>query len=304
MEVKYETGKKDMEIERQQNLIARHQMQRILWIGGIVLCAVILALLWNMLRLRTRRNLALTERAAALSERNGALAEMNATKDKFFSIISHDLKNPAEAQRDALQLLVKNARLWDVDTLTDYYDELLKSADGQVELLYNLLGWAQIQTGRMTYTPEALLLSGLLPDIALIRKIAENKGVSLITDIPDDALVTGDSNMLAVVVRNLLTNAVKYTASGGTVTLAATAAADGKYSVSVTDTGIGMSREQTGKLFQLDSAHSRNGTAGEQGSGLGLIVCREMLAKHGTTLYVESEAGKGSRFWFELRIEN
>jgi signal transduction histidine kinase len=319
MEVKYETEKKDMEIERQQNLIARHHIQRILWIGGIALCAVILALLWYMLRLRTRRN--------------HALSEMNATKDKFVSIISHDLKNPAVSQRDALRLLVRNARLWNADTLTDYYTGLLKSAEGQVELIYSLLDWARLQTGRMTCTPDTFPLAELLPDLPLIRKMAESKGITLHINLPGDALITGDSNMLATVVRNLLTNAVKYTASGGVVTLeiiengelrmengAVNSTASGKgsailnsqlstlnsekrYTVSVSDTGIGMSREQTGKLFHIDIAHSRKGTAGEEGSGLGLIVCREMLAKHGAMLHVESEEGKGSRFWFEVGNE-
>jgi signal transduction histidine kinase len=130
--------------------------------------------------------------------------------------------------------------------------------------------------------------------------------------MPDAALITGDADILTTVVRNLLTNAVKFTNAGGTVTLdvsprdcrdVAGNVSTGGYIVSVSDTGVGMSREQIGKLFIIDSAHSRKGTSGEQGSGLGLIVCREMLAKHGTTLHVESEEGKGSRFWFEVKNE-
>jgi len=248
--------------------------------------------LWNMLRLRNRRNRALTER-------NDALAEMNATKDKFFSIISHDLKNPAISLRDALKLLVKNARLWNVDTLADYYNELLKSSEGQVGLIYNLLGWAQIQTGRMAFTPATFFLSALIPDIALVRKMAETKGVALNVSIPTDALVTGDSNMLATVVRNLLTNAIKFTPSGGTVTLDVSDSVAG-YTITVSDTGVGMSQTQIDALFRIDSAHSRQGTSGEQGSGLGLIICKEFLGKHGSDLHVVSEEGNGSRFRFTL----
>ena len=305
MEVKYETEKKELEIERQQHIISRRNFQNVLLTSGVTLCIVFLALLWYMLRLRTRSNKALTER-------NETLAEMNLTKDKFFNIISHDLKNPAEAQRDALQLLVKNARLWDIDTLTDYYSELLKSADGQVELLYNLLNWAQIQTGRMTYTPETFLLSALLPDISLIKKMAQNKGISFTTSIPNDALVTGDKKMVAVIVRNLLTNAVKFTSTSGEVSLTITPSLttspplsndpsnNRTYTVSVSDTGIGMNQEQINNLFCIDSPHSRIGTADEQGSGLGLIVCKEFLEKHGSELHVESEQGRGSRFWFTI----
>jgi len=294
MEAKYETAKKELEIVQQQAIISKHIMQRTLLAGSIAVCVVFLALLWYMLRLRTRRN--------------HTLAEMNATKDKFFSIISHDLKNPAVTQRDAIQLLVKNDRLWDADTLTDYYAGLLKSADGQVELLYNLLNWAKIQTGRMTYSPTSFSLSACLrSDISLIRNMSENKGINFNVTIPENALVTGDSNMLVTVVRNLLTNAVKFTASGGTIRLDILSCRDAvrhdsaaSCTIAVSDTGVGMNEEQMRNLFSLDNVHSGHGTAGEQGSGLGLIVCKELLEKHGTTLHVESEEGKGSKFWFDI----
>jgi len=285
MAAKYETEKKELEIERQKQVIARQNLQRWLLTLGVAVSIIFLALLWYMLRLRNRRN--------------SALADMNATKDKFFSIISHDLKNPAIAQRDAIQMLVKNARLWDANTLTGYYNELLKSADEEVELIYNLLGWAQVQTGRMSYTPETILLSDILPNISLIRKAAEKKGVTLDVQIPKDALITCDSNMLATVIRNLLNNAVKFTAKGGSVALEISNCSS-TYIVSVSDTGVGMNKEQLQNLFCLDNLHSRRGTAGETGSGLGLIVCKELLEKHGSKLNVESEEGKGSRFWFEV----
>ena len=243
---------------------------------------------------------------------------MNATKDKFFSIISHDMRNPVVAQRDALQMLVQNSNSWDADTLTAYYRELLKSADGQVELIYNLLGWAQLQTGRITYNPATFNLAHRLrSDINLIRNMAEKKGVAFTVSIPDNADITGDAAMLSIIVRNLLTNAVKFTAASpdpsrsgetGTVTLDVTPVYGDNpinitgYTVTVSDTGIGMNAEQIDKLFRLDGARSRKGTAGEQGSGLGLIVCRELLEKHGSELRVESEAGKGSTFSFQLKV--
>jgi len=291
MEVKYETEKKQFEIERQQRIIAHQNLQRWLLAGGIAVCVVFLILLWYMLQLRTRRN--------------HLLAEMNVTKDKFFSIISHDLKNPAIAQRDALQLLIKNAHLWDIDSLTEYYHELLKSAESQVELLYNLLNWAQIQTGRMAFTPIVFHLPvRLRSDISLIRKMAENKGIALNVDMPEDALVTGDSNMIVTVIRNLLTNAVKFTNNGGTVTLEISQSHN-KYTVSVIDTGIGMNEEYIRNLLgetQLGASqrHFRRGTANEQSSGLGIIVCKELLEKHGSILHIESKEGAGSRFWFEI----
>jgi signal transduction histidine kinase len=292
LKIQYDTEKKEHEIARQRNIIDRQNMQHGVLAGSVAVCALILVLLWYVLRLRTRRNLALTER-------NGTLAEMNATKDKFFSIIAHDLKNPAVAQRDALRTLVRNASLWDTHTLTGYCNELLKSAEGQVVLILDLLGWSRLQTGRMTCMPRPFYLAARLrADIALIRNTAVKKGVTFIDRIPDDAHVTADSNMISTIVRNLLANAVKFTPSGGTVTLSAEPAADGKCTVTVSDTGAGMSREQLHHLFSIDRPHFNEETADEQGTGLGLIVCREMLEKHGSTLHVESEEGKGSRFRF------
>ncbi|MDR2585775.1 MAG: tetratricopeptide repeat-containing sensor histidine kinase [Prevotellaceae bacterium] len=281
MQTKYETQKKELEIERQKIVIGRQNMQRRLLVGGITISLVVLILLWYMLRLRTRRNI--------------ALAQMNATKDKFFSIISHDLRNPAIAQREAIQLLVKNGSSWNIDTLTEYYAGLLHSADGQVELLFNLLNWAQIQTGRMSFIPTSFnLLTKLQPDLSLILNMSQKKGIDFTISLPNDILITGDSNMLSTVVRNLLTNAVKFTPSGGHISISVDPTGKGKYTIAVTDSGIGMN------LQQMESLHRREGTDNEQGSGLGLNVCKELLEKHGSALHIESQEGKGSRFWFEI----
>jgi signal transduction histidine kinase len=311
MEAKYETAKKDLEIENQKQVIRTHTLQRSLLIGGVAVSVVFVALLWLMLRLHNRRNQALTER-------NDLLAEMNTTKDKFFSIISNDLKNPATAQRDALRLLAEYAPTWSAERLSDYHKELLKSAEGQVDLIYNLLGWSQVQTGRITCSPRLFPVSSLADNLTLIRGLAEKKGVAFITRIPDgDATIVADSDILSAVVRNLLTNAVKYTHAGGTVTLEIQAPSNSPkgggnpppseglgeaslFTFSVTDTGIGMNAEQLNSLFRIDKSGSRRGTAGEQGTGLGLVVCKELLDKHGSALHVESEEGKGSRFWFTV----
>ena len=299
METAYETAKKDLEIEKQQNIISKQKMQRNILMGCTVFSGVILLLLWFLLRLRRRRN-------SALQEKTEILTEMNATKNKFFSLISHDLKNPAISLRDALQILLINAHSWDVDALNKYYNELLKSAENHVEFIYGLLSWAQIQTGRISFTPVPFFLPKLLPAISMIRKMAENKGIILNISIPEEAVVSCDVNMLLTVVRNLLTNAVKFTPTGGTVKLDVAPCRDAinrvstKYTISISDTGIGMSQQQIAKLFHLDSLHSQKGTNGEEGSGLGLIICKEFLEKHNSALHIESEVGKGSRVWFEI----
>ncbi|MDR2971176.1 MAG: hypothetical protein LBU83_04520, partial [Bacteroidales bacterium] len=152
MAAKYETEKKQLEIERQKTIIEKQNLQRGIFIGGIAICVAILALLFFLLRLRIRHNKTLTEKTEIL-------AEINATKDKFFSIISHDLRSPAIAQREAIQLLCNKAQQWDKATLLDYSQNMLQSADSQVELLNNLLSWAQLQSGRMDCVPLPANLS-------------------------------------------------------------------------------------------------------------------------------------------------
>ena len=265
----------------------REKIRKTQLITGLSVCVIIFSLLWYLLRMRKRRN--------------RFLAEMNTTKDKFFSIISHDLKNPAVAQQDAIRKLLEKAELLNNDELTQSCRNLLKSADEEVKLLYSLLTWAQIQTQGITYTPITFdLPKQLQNDIALIRKMAESKNIILKVHSPDHVLVTGDINILLTVIRNLLTNAVKFTPVGGEVSLAIETTYNGKHTITVSDTGIGMTPEEKNNLFRIDHSLSRKGTLGEQGTGLGLIVCNNMLKKHGSTLFVESEEGKGSKFWFEI----
>jgi len=288
-QVKFDIQQKEIEIVHQQAEISRHKSSRIIFIISLSLSALVFVLLWRMLRLRNKRN--------------RILSEMNATKDKFFSIISHDLKNPAIAQRDALQQLISYSKEWDAKLLSQYYNELLKSADGQVELLYNLLNWAQVQTGRMPYNPILFdLVAALHSDVVLIKNMSKQKGIVADIHMPETAIVTGDSNMITTVVRNLLTNAVKFTSSNGIISLNVEPlpSANSGFTITVSDIGIGMSDEQLQTLFDLDQQRSRKGTGGESGSGLGLIVCKELVEKHGSTLHVESEENKGSRFWFVL----
>ena len=286
MSVKYETAEKQLEIERQQTEIEQHKARQIIYIGGITVAGLLLSLLVYIVVMRNRRN--------------RELAEMNAIKDKFFSIISHDLKNPAVAQRDGLQVLAEHADKLDANALSDYCRKLLKSANGLVDLLKNLLTWAQIQTGREIYLPLPFdLVAALQRDMDIIKSMAERKNITFEAQLPLTAIITGDENMLVTIIRNLLTNAVKFTSAGGNVSLQINENS-GKYIVSVSDTGVGMTPEQMQNLFRIDHQRSMRGTAEETGTGLGLIVCRDMLHKHGSALNVESEKEKGSRFWFEV----
>jgi signal transduction histidine kinase len=286
MQVKYDVQQKEQEIIVQQTEIKRGKTLRSVFIGGLIGTGLLVALLTYIIVLRNKRN--------------RELAEMNNTKDQFFGIISHDLKNPAISQRDALQILLDDSAQWDINSLTKYYRSLLKSANNQVILLYNLLNWAQVHTGRMAFNPIAFdFYAAFESDIALLKNTAEQKEINFTITIPENTIITGDNNMITIVVRNLLTNAMKFTHSGGTVSLDISPAS-AAHRISVSDTGIGISAEQMQNMFRMDKKRSRLGTAGEQGSGLGLIVCKELVEKHGSALHIESEEGKGSRFWFDI----
>jgi signal transduction histidine kinase len=290
MAAKYETEKKQLEIENQHNIIQRQNLQRLVFLGCIAICMIFLFTLWYMIK--------------RLSRSNSVLAEANAVKDKFFSIISHDLKNPAIAQRDAIQLLKKNGLKWEEEVLSLYYDELFLSAERNVELIYNLLNWAQMQTGRIVYMPTTFdIVASIKAEIAFVEEMAKNKEIALFLIMPEETLVTADRYMVATVIRNLLINAVKFTHKGGSITVEISNINRKSLKlkrISITDTGIGMSEEQLRDIFRLDKTHSSLGTANETGSGLGLITCKELLDKCDSILHIESEKGKGSKFWFDL----
>ena len=176
-----------------------------------------------------------------------------------------------------------------------------KSATGLYSLLENLLEWSQLQRGFIFYTPELILLKPkVLIVTALVKESAIKKEIDLSYNIPEDLMVFADENMLGGILRNLTSNAVKFTPKGGKVTITAKSMPDGRVEISVKDTGIGMTREMVENLFQIEINTSRKGTDSEPSSGLGLILCKDFVEKHGGKLWVESEEGKGSMFYFNI----
>ena len=289
--IRYEREKSgaEMELLQRRNEAVEANRRLILWsaiiIGSILIILLVLAI--RLIRLQRRRN--------------RELREMNATKDKFFSIISHDLKNPALAQRNALQALVDHAAELDAESLSRYYEMLLKAADSQVELLYNLLDWARVQTGRIPYCPAAFPVDTVIFDeINLVRMLIESKEIDLSTDIPEGLCAYADRNMTATVLRNLLTNAIKFTHPQGRIQI--TARREGEsLIVSVTDNGVGMSAEKLRHLFEPGHEQSTRGTRGETGSGLGLTVCKHFVERNGGRLTARSEESQGTTFTFTLK---
>jgi PAS domain S-box-containing protein len=235
----------------------------------------------------------------ALRESEHQLKEVNAAKDKFFSIIAHDLKNPFNALLGSAQTLHENTDNFDKDDIKNLGNIIYKSSKNAYNLIENLLEWAKSQLGRIDFQPHDVNLRDIAYEsIQAVANQAQNKNVVLINDI-ESIPVYADPNLLKTILRNLLSNAIKYTDGRGNVTIRSKLA-DKSVEISVADTGVGMLPEIREKLFQIDTKYSTPGTAKETGTGLGLILCKEFVEKHGGKIWVESEVGKGTTFTFTL----
>ncbi len=243
-----------------------------------------------------RRNRAETE----LRTLNTQLQESNASKDKFFSIIAHDLRGPFSGFLDITRLMVVNLDTWTPEKVTRMIHQIKDIGENLYALLENLLTWARFQQNAIAYYPENTELHSVVRrNMKLLHSNAEHKQISFKNLVKNQLSVYADGNMLDTVVRNLLSNALKFTEPGGTIQVSATSE-EGQISVSVADTGIGIRERDLPKLFQIDTKFQRFGTADEPGTGLGLVLCKEFIERNGGVLWVQSEVGKGTTFTFSL----
>jgi len=235
-----------------------------------------------------------------LIEREQQLRELNATKDKFFSIIGHDLRSPFNSIIGFSELINKEAKGLDISEIENYAGIISSSAGQTLKLLNNLLEWARIQQGRIVFEPEQLVLNELTKEVLeFAADSAGKKSISLINSVKPGISVNADKNMLKTILRNLVSNAIKFTHTGGKVEVSAESK-EKEIQVSVSDTGVGIKQENIKELFRIDSEFSTQGTNNEKGTGLGLILCKEFVEKHGGKIGVESKEGKGSTFNFSL----
>ena len=245
----------------------------------------------------------ITERKSAerkLYEQNMELRRVNAEKDKFFSIIAHDLRSPFNAIVGLSDILVGQIKEKDYDGIEEYADIIMKSSHKAMDLLKNLMEWTQSQTGRMKYNPAPFDLALSINQVELLfSEIARRKLITIQKFLPSNIPVNADQSMISTVLRNLISNAIKFTGHGGTITISVFPDPDG-LKVSVRDSGVGMSNERVKTIFQLDESYSTPGTENETGSGLGLILSKDLIDKHGGKLWVESKIGEGSIFSFSI----
>ncbi len=235
-----------------------------------------------------------------LMRQKDELNELNAMKDTFFSILAHDLKNPFSSLYSLSSLVVQNfEQMEDEEKLT-----ALKKIGDSTKLIYNLLDnlltWSQSQRGDIDYLPEKFLLSNLIrTNINLHRVTAENKGIRITSGVSGEVFAYGDREMISTVLRNLVNNAVKYSYKGGEVEV--NVADKGDFlEVTVSDQGVGMSREDAGKIFRIDAKYKSLGTLGEKGTGLGLILCKDFVEANKGRIWCESAEGSGTKFHFTI----
>lgn len=277
------------ENEMKEEVIAR---QRVMVIGISFITALVLVLLIVILRSRNKQKLLNSQ----LDEKNSQLTELNQTKDKFFSIIAHDLKSPFNALLGLLQELDLSYEEIDEESKKKIIYNLRKSAQNTYSLLVNLLEWAQSRQGVLTNVPQQVKVHQAVNNIfETLRTRADLKSQKLINDTGPEVTINADEGLLHSLFLNLINNAIKFTPIGGTVTVTSELD-ENSVRICITDTGIGIPEEEIPNLFRIDKSFRRQGTERELGTGLGLIMCQEYVELLKGTLTVTSSVGEGSAF--------
>lgn len=236
----------------------------------------------------------------ALLESKASLVELNATKDKFFSIIAHDLKSPFNSILGLSNLLEEQVREKNYDGIEEFATLIQNSSQLAYNLLKNLLEWSRSQTGKLEFSPEYLEIGSLINEaIGVLAHAAQQKSIHIRSKLPGNLIVFADRSMISSVLRNLISNAIKFTKPDGQIVIS-TERAKSEVIISIADTGVGIAPKDIAKLFRIDENHTTLGTQNEKGTGLGLILCKEFVERHNGKIWAESEPEKGSRFQFSI----
>ena len=280
---------------------------RIILIVGFCLSLLLSIITWLLVNKRMRTIKANTERNMAeekIKISNKGLLKLNAEKDKFFSIIAHDLKSPFSGFLNLTELMADSTEKYSLAEFAEYSKTLNEAARHLYKLLENLLEWAQMQKGSISFLPKEFNLSTIaLQNIEIISQRALQKKITIINEIPDSEIVYADEKMIGTVLRNLISNAVKFTRTGGRIIVKSERAFDGTLTVSVADNGVGIPENDLARLFKIEEKVSSRGTEDEPSTGLGLILCKEFVEKNGGKIWVESKEGVGSTFYFTLPVK-
>jgi len=314
LESRYDLVSKEKEIERleKENITNQLDLQQeknlANYLISIAVFLMVLGIIIAFSLMRNRRmNLMLKHKNHELEELNDRLTkyseelnELNRTKNRLISIISHDLKNPFHSLIGFSDLLVREAERFSEEGKLSFYKSINDTSKKAFELLQNLLDWTRLQTAEIPFNPTDLHVTETIRSaLGLLNSHIRDKGIAMQADVSEDTIVYADSRMFETVLRNIVSNAVKYTPFGGKISISAQDQNE-VIQFDVEDTGVGMDEEQVANLFNVDKKASRPGTNNELGTGFGLILCREFVKKNGGELTVESSPGKGSTFSFTV----
>ena len=308
MQQEIELLRKDNEIS---NLKATRLKNTIFFFAAVSLMIIFVFVVYyqkNRLKRETTRlleekNKLLEKANLKLQNSEKHLKELNSTKDKFFSIIGHDLRNPLNALLGFSELISGNSRDYTSEEIQRYSKIINEAAKNIHLLIENLLEWSRSQSGNIDYQPEKTDLWPMVSEIFKVFEIhADKKGVNLVSEIPEDISVIADRNLLSTILRNLINNAVKFTSNGGQVRIFCEQNGS-EIIISVEDTGIGMSEKQLDNLFRLNDNVTMPGTSEEKGTGLGLILCKEFVDMHKGKIWASSKPKEGSTFSFTLPLK-
>ena len=268
---------------------------------GVMSLFVVFLIMLSYIKSRKKANDLLTDKNRKIGLQHKELLKVNETKDKFMSIIGHDLRNPIGAFKDVIGQLADFPEMFTEELRQQIIKELREEAESTYFLLDNLLSWAKSQKDAVSYKPERLDIPTLVKNnIQLNFRASESKQIRVTTDLKGELQVYADHNMVNLILRNLISNAIKFTENGGLVQVIAKEEAE-KVVLSIKDTGVGISEEDVPKIFNSSAHVSTYGTNHEKGSGLGLLLCKEFVETNGGTIRVESKKGQGTTFTVTLK---
>jgi len=302
-ETQYKNEQNEREIEilqKEKELnelnLKRRRLERNTIMGGFVLVILLILILYRSYRIKKGSNRLFEEKNNKLEILTTEQKELIAMKNKLISIIGHDLKNPFNSIMGLSDLLYKEDKNLNKSDKKEMAKNIHSASHDTFKLLENLLQWAKSQSDTTDYSPVLLSLNDLIKEsFSHIKSNAKNKKIELENNIENELQVFADKNMLLTIMRNLISNAIKFSHEGGSVRIEAIKS-NTNIIVKIIDSGIGIHADQIPNLFIVGKSHSTHGTANEKGSGLGLLICNEFIVKHGGSIQVDSVVGKGSVF--------
>lgn len=338
LQTRYETEAKEKKIEllrKDSELnhlrISQQDSFRNLLLALLLVIMILTVIIYNRLQLKKKANKLLAAKNAMIEKQKTELAEVmlhlqqtNAkleeqkreiqeqvevtreainTKDRFFSIIAHDLRSPFNSILGFGSLLIEHIQDRNYEEIEEYAIHMQRSSQRAFDLLKNLLEWSRSQTGRMEFKPELLDIKSIINEVVeLINDSAQQKSITILCDLQHTTILFADRAMLSTILRNLISNAIKFTRQGGKIDISSEFKQN-QLMLSISDDGVGINEDVIEKLFRIEESFSTLGTLNEKGTGLGLILCKEFVEKHGGEIWVESQVGKGSKFHFTLPMK-